>query len=123
VHHTASSAAVVLTLQYYLTDVLNAAAGLTQQQPITMQRTTDAMPSMVLRVSNVVSYVLFILINTLSNKGYFGPTNADVSKHGHGSSTTDIRLYVSAQRSLHLSIHLGALLAFGKNGSHVHERY
>jgi hypothetical protein len=35
---------------------------------------------MVLRVSNVVSYVLFILINTLANKGFFGPTNADVSK-------------------------------------------
>lgn len=38
------------------------------------------MPSMVLRVSNVVSYLLFILINTLANKGFFGPTNADVSK-------------------------------------------
>ncbi|KAF6266061.1 hypothetical protein COO60DRAFT_1475417 [Scenedesmus sp. NREL 46B-D3] len=45
-----------------------------------MQRATVAMPSMVLRVSNVVSYLLFILINTLANKGFFGPTNADVSK-------------------------------------------
>ncbi|WIA36226.1 hypothetical protein OEZ86_007560 [Tetradesmus obliquus] len=45
-----------------------------------MQPSTVAMPSMVLRVSNVVSYFLFILINTLANKGYFGPTNADVSK-------------------------------------------
>jgi hypothetical protein len=58
-----------------------------------MQRTTDAMPSMVLRVSNVVSYMLFILINTLSNKGYFGPTNADVSKDGYGCDTCYIRLY------------------------------
>eukprot|EP00882_Tetradesmus_deserticola_P001284 GHRQ01001388.1.p1 GENE.GHRQ01001388.1~~GHRQ01001388.1.p1 ORF type:complete len:318 (+),score=87.53 GHRQ01001388.1:246-1199(+) len=45
-----------------------------------MQRATEPMPSMVLRVSNVVSYLLLILINTLANKGFFGPTNADVSK-------------------------------------------
>jgi hypothetical protein len=60
-----------------------------------MQRNTDAMPPMVLRVSNVVSYMLFILINTLSNKGYFGPTNADVSQDGCGCNTCYIRLYSS----------------------------
>jgi hypothetical protein len=48
-------------------------------KPSTMQPSTEAMPSLVLRVSNVVSYCLFLLVNTLANKGFFGPTNADVS--------------------------------------------
>lgn len=56
---------------------------LLQDQHITMQRGPAGqnhaeMPSRLLRFSNVVSYLVFILINTLANQGVFGPTNAEV---------------------------------------------
>jgi hypothetical protein len=41
---------------------------------------STALPPLALRVSNVVNYVLLVVVNTLANQGLFGPNNADVSK-------------------------------------------
>lgn len=38
-------------------------------------------PSPVLRYLNVVGYIVLIVVNVLSNTGFLGPTNADVSKN------------------------------------------
>lgn len=38
-----------------------------------------ALPSLGLRVSTVVTYVVLIVVNYLSNSGLLGPTNADIS--------------------------------------------
>jgi hypothetical protein len=37
------------------------------------------MPSLFLRLSTLVSYILLIIVNYLSNSGILGPTNADIS--------------------------------------------
>ncbi len=37
------------------------------------------LPCLTLRVSNVVAYVLLILVNVGSNVGWFGATNAEIS--------------------------------------------
>ena len=65
----------VLHLQYTMQPTSVA----TQAMDLLASEISTALPSLTLRISNAVAYVILIAVNVASSLGLFGPTNAEVS--------------------------------------------